>query len=183
MQWKDITVDQFSKIKKLDLKDMGDQIVAGEILLGINGDDMSWFDFCKELKKLDFLSDPIPEVIILPEYKINGRMYKTVPDLTKLSVGRYMDFTNLAPKGELEKVLAVFLVPEGEEYGDNLEQVYADIRTMNIVDAYAIFNFFRVQLKVCIKTIKDYSVKKLKKNKELQKAISDIMDYYSTFDL
>ena len=181
--WYDITVDQFQKLKGLDLKELDGQIEAAEILLGIKTDDMTWIDFCKELRKLEFLNKEIPKTIIRDSYVLNGRKYITKANLQDLTVSRYMDFVNIAPKGELEKILAVFLIPEGKEYGQDLEQVYEDIRTMSIVEAYGIFNFFRLQFIVCIKTMKDFSVKALRGNKELQGLVLELMESYSMSDL
>lgn len=183
MDWKDITLEQFQKINKLDLKEMDGQIEAANILLGINSDDMTWTNFCKELRKLEFLNKEIPKVIIRNSYTLNGRKYITKANLQELTVSRYMDFTNLAPKGELEKILAVVLIPEGKEYGEDLDQVYKDILTMSIVDVYAVFNFFKVQFIVCTKTMKDFSVKALKGNPELQNLVSEAMELCSMSDL
>ena len=176
MDWKDITLDQFQKIRKLDLNEMDGQIEAANILLGINSDDMTWVEFCKELKKLEFLNKEIPKVIIRNSYELNGRKYITKANLQELTVSRYMDFTNLAPKGELEKILAVVLIPEGKEYGEDLDQVYSDILTMNIVDVYAVFNFFKMQFIVCMKTMADFSVKALKRDRKLQRLVSELME-------
>jgi len=183
MDWKDITLDQFNKVKGLDLKELDGQIEAAQVLLGINADDMTWMEFCKELKKLDFMKEEIPRVIIRKSYELNGRKYITKANLQELSVSRYMDFTNLAPTGQLEKILAVVLIPEGKEYGDDLEQVYQDILTMNIVDVYAVFNFFKMQFIVCTKTMKDFSVRALRRNKKLQRVVSEAMESCSMLDL
>ena len=183
MDWKDITLGQFQRIKGLDLKELDGQISAAEIILGINADDLTWKDFSKECVKLNFLDKPIPEVIIRKTYTLNGRKYECCPNLNELSVARYMDFTNLAPTGELEKILAVVLIPEGKSYGDDLEQVYEDILTMSIVDAYAVFNFFKLEFKTSLKTLADYSVKAVRKDRKLQKVVSAVMDSYSMLDL
>lgn len=183
MDWNDITLDQFQKIRGLDLNEMEGQIEAANILLGINSDDMTWVEFCKELKKLEFLGKEIPKVIIRNSYTLNGRKYITKANLQELTVSRYMDFTNLAPKGELEKILAVVLIPEGKEYGEDLDQVYSDILTMNIVDVYAVFNFFKMQFIVCTKTMADFSVKALKKDPKLQKLVLEAMELCSMSDL
>lgn len=177
MDWKDITLDQFQKIRKLDLSELDGQIGAASIILGIDEDKTSWIEFCKELSNLEFLKNEIPRTIIRKSYVLNGRKYNTRAALNELTVARYMDFTTLAPKGELEKILAVVLIPDGEEYGDyDMEAVYKDILTMSVVDAYAVFNFFRVQFIVCIKTMKDFSVKLLKRDKGLQKVVGQALE-------
>ena len=181
--WYDITIDQFQKLKKLDLKDMADQIDAAEILLGINADDMTWSEFCVELKKLEFLNTEIPKTIIRKTYELNGRTYDCMYDLRGMTVARYMDYTNLIKTGDMVKILGVFLVPEGCEYGKyDLDRVYEDIGTMNVVEAYGIYNFFWLQFRVLLKAMKD-SLVKMVKDPELQDKVSAGMDYYSTLDL
>lgn len=182
--WYDITLGQYQRLNGLDFNDVGDLITAAEILLGINADDMLWKDFCMKLNELNFLTEPMPETIVRTSYKLNGRKYNCMYNLQEMSVARYMDFTNLVKNNDLVKILGVFLVPDGKEYGEyDIDQVYDDIRTMSVVEAYGIFNFFKVQFIVCIKTMKDYSVKMLKKDKRLQRVVSELMESYSMSDL
>ena len=187
MNWSDITLKQFKKLKGLDLKDLSDQITAAEILLNINADDMTWVEFSKKLKDLNFLEKEIPRTIIRKYYTLNGRKYNTSVNLQELSVARYMDFCNLAPTGDYEKILAVVLIPDGKEYGDyDLDQVYNDILDMNMVDVYSVFNFFKMQFIVCIKTMTDFSVKQLKGDRKLQAVVREVLDSmvsYSMLDL
>lgn len=181
--WYDVTVEQYQKMTELDMNDFDDQLEAASILLGINCDDMQWKDFCKELRRLDFLNDPIPKTIIRQSYTLNGRVYNCLPNLQELTVSRYMDFMNLSKEGDMVKILGVFLIPEGKEYGDyDMEQVYGDIKTMNIVEASGIYNFFLLEFRVCISTLQDYSVKALRKNPELRKLVLELMDSYSISD-
>ena len=185
LTWYNVTLDQYLKLKELDMNEFDDQIQGASILLGINSDDMSWVDFCKEFKRLEFLKDPIPETIVRPSYTLNGKKYDCLYNLQELSVNRYMDFMKLAPTNDLVKILAVFLVPEGKSYaeGYDLDEVYKDIRTMNVVEAWGIFNFFQLEFRVSIKALKGYLQKSLKdQSPELQKAVSDIMEYYSMLD-
>lgn len=183
MSWYDVTVDQFQRMKGLDMNDFDNQIEAASILLGINCDDMQWKDFCKELKKLEFLNEEMPKTIIRKSYTLNGRKYNCLPSLQELTVTRYMDFTTLTKEGDMVKILGVFLIPEGKEYGTyDLDEVYEDIRTMNIVEASGIYNFFLLEFRVCISTLQDYSVKVLKKNPELRNLVLEVMDSCSISD-
>lgn len=184
MTWNDVTLGQFKRLKGLNPNDVDDQIEAASILLDIKSDDMLWKDFCKELRKLEFMNQEMPKTIIRKSYMLNGRKYITRANLQDLTVSGYMDFVNLAPSGDLEKILAVVLIPEGQEYGKyDLDPVYQDILTMSVVDAYAIFNFFKVQFIVCIKTMEDFSVKALKGNRELQKVVLEAMESCFMLDL
>lgn len=185
MDWKDITLEQFQKIQKLNLNDIEDQITATEVILGINADDLTMQEYAKEVKKLDFMNREIPKTIIRFSYDLNGRHYTCKPRLDELTVSQYMDFTNLAPTKQLEKILGVFLIPEGKKYGEyDIEEVYKDILTMSVVDAYAVFHFFLMQLQTCTKALEGYSMKMLKgkKNRDIRKAISAVMESYSMSD-
>lgn len=182
MNWKDITLGQFSKLNGLDLNELSDQITAGEILLDIDAGNMTWNEFNKKLKELDFLKEPCPAVLVRDKYVIRGTKYDCLYKLNEMSVSRFMDFQNLTKTGDMIKILGCFLVPEGKEYGDDIEKVYEDLYYMSVVDAFAITNFFQLQFKVCCKTLKDYSVKALKSNPELARIISDSMDYFCTYD-
>lgn len=184
MSWYDVTLGQFQQLKKLDLSELDGQIEAASILLGINTDDMTWIEFCGELKKLDFLKDPIPKTIVRKSYVLNGKKYDCFSDLQNMTVSRYMDWSKLAPTMDYAKILCIFLVPEGKEYGSyDLKEVEEDIKSMNVVEAYGIFNFFKLQFIVCIKTMKDYSVKMLKDQPQLKKVVSDLMESYCMLDL
>lgn len=184
MTWQDVTLGKFQDLRGLDLKDLEGQIEAARILLGVNVDDMTWAEFCKELNKLKFLEDQIPEVIIRKSYELNGRRYVTKANLQEFTVARYMDFVNQSKTGKWERILSTVLIPEGKEYGEyDMDQVYLDILSMSIVDAYAVFNFFRVQFIVCTKTMKDFSVRALKRNPELRNLVSEVMEFYSTSGL
>lgn len=185
MSWEDVTLGKFQDLKGLDLTDLDGQIEAARILLGVEVDDMTWAEFCKELNRLKFLDSQIPEVIIRNAYVLNGRRYSTQAGLMDFTVARYMDFVNQSKTGKWERILSVVLVPEGKEYGSgyDMEEVYQDILSMSIVDAYAVFNFFRVQFIVCIKTMKDFSVRALRRNPELRDLVSEAMECFYTSGL
>jgi hypothetical protein len=179
-----VTLDQYQKLQNIDTSELEGQIEAATILLGVNTDDMTWVEFCKELNKLDFLTEPIPKTIVRNSYMLNGRKYNCFVNLQDLTVSRYMDFENLSKTKDLVKILAVFLIPDGKEYGTyDLNEVYEDIKTMNIVEASGIFNFFPLEFRICIEVLKDYSIKELKKNPELQNLVSEAMELCSMSDL
>ena len=177
MTWWDVTLGKFQDLKGLDLKELDGQIEAARILLGMEVDDLPWGEFCKELNRLKFLEEEVPKSIIRESYVLNGRRYVTKANLQEFTVARYMDFVNQGRTGKWERILSVVLVPEGKEYGEyDMDRVYTDILSMSIVDAYAVFNFFRVQFIVCIKTMKDFSVRALKRNPELRSLVEEALD-------
>lgn len=184
LSWYDVTIDQYQKLQGLKPEELDDQIEAATILLGVDTDDMTWADFCKELNRLEFLTQPIPKTIIRNSYVLNGRKYNCMANLQELTVVRYMDYMNLVKTNDMAKILSVFLIPDGKEYGDyDLDQVYSDILTMNVVEAYGITNFFLLQFRLCIGTMKDFSVKSLRKNPLLRDLVSGAMESCCMLDL
>lgn len=184
LTWYDVTLEQYQKLEGLDLNDLDGQIEAATILLGVDTDDMTWPEFCKELKKLDFLNEPMPKTIIRKSYVLNGRKYDCFANLQELTVSRYMDYMNLSKTKDMVKTLAVFLIPEGKEYGDyDMDQVYDDIKTMSIVEASGIFSFFFLEFRVCIGVLKDFSVKALRRDRKLQALVSELMESCCMLDL
>lgn len=177
MTWWDVTLGKFQDLKGLDLKELDGQIEAARILLGMEVDDLPWGEFCKELNRLKFLEEEVPKSIIRESYVLNGRRYVTKANLQEFTVARYMDFVNQSRTGKWERILSVVLVPEGKEYGEyDMDRVYTDILSMSIVDAYAVFNFFRVQFIVCTKTMKDFSVRALRRNPELRSLVEEALE-------
>lgn len=176
MEWKDITLNQYKKVVGLNPNDIEDNITATEVILGINADDMTFGQFANVTRKLDFLKEPMPKVIIRKSYTLNGRLYDCNPSLNELTVSQYIDFSNFSKSGldEIEKVLAVVIIPSGQKYGEyDMEQVYSDILTMSIVDVFAVLNFFIMQFKLCTKALEDFLIKNLRgrKNKPVREAI------------
>lgn len=187
MDWYDITLGQFIGLKGLDLNDISDQITATEILLGIDADEFTIKEYAALASKLEFMNTPMPKVIIRSRYELNGTTYRCDSRLDTLSVSQYMDFTNLAKTNDIVKILGVFLVPDGCKYGDyDIEKVYDDIKTMSVVDAYAIFNFFLLEFNSSIKVIQDCSMKMMKKGmtknqiEDIRKAL-ELVDMESYF--
>lgn len=175
MSWDDITVRQYNQIKNLDLTQIEDQITAAEILLNIKADDMTWVEFGKELRKLDFLSKPMPKTIIRFSYTLNGRKYVCNPNPVEMSVSQFMDYSEAVKTGCIEKILAVFLIPEGKEYADyDINQVYEDILDMSVQQAEGLLGFFPIVARVLSRTLADYSIKMLKKGKVNPEVINTI---------
>lgn len=190
MSWNDITLGQYNRIKDLDLTQIDNQITAAEILLGINADNLTWVEFGEKLKTLDFLSKPMPQTIIRFAYELNGHKYVCRPRVDELSVSQFMDFTSLSKTGEINKILGVFLIPEGKEYGDyDIEAVWKDILSMSVVDAMGVFNFFQLEFQACVRTLADFSIKMMRKGmkkedlKLIKEAVESVsMDFCSISD-
>ena len=184
--WYDITIGKFNLIKDLDLTDIEGQIRMIEVITGEDLDNLPLTQLRGLTEQISFLSESIPETLVKSHYDLNDHAYDCRTNIAEMSVSQYMDFTNLSKENDLIKILGVFLIPEGKSYGEyDIEQVYKDIECMSIVDAYAVFNFFKVQFVACYKTMEDFldtQMKKGKMSKEFRRTVLDIMDSYCTLD-
>ena len=66
----------------------------------------------------------------------------------------------------MAKTLSVFFIPKGFEYNEGYEinEVIEDIENnVDIVTASSVASFFELQSQTCIKALKDYSLKVMKK--------------------
>ena len=80
MTWYDVTYKQFKQLEPLLALDNDMDRLTGvaELLLGDEVTDLPLQDFVKEVKKLDFLKEPIPEKNPPKKLEVNGKKYKTV---------------------------------------------------------------------------------------------------------
>ena len=195
--WDEITISEFLQL--IQLQEVNDdfqltrEVEIMKILTGDpNIDDLSLPEFKQLMNKVTFMNQPIPETIY-PSKSYNTPKFKYIikPDLTKLTTAQYVDYTNYVKKSEgledLAKILSVFFIPKGFEYGEgyDMDEVIEDIENnVDIVTASSVANFFALQSQTCIKALKDYSIRMMKKamkkqkdpikKEELKKKISEV---------
>ena len=180
--WDEITISEFLQL--IQLQDVNDdfqlarEVEIMKILTGDpNIDDLSLPEFKQLMNKVTFMNQPIPETIYPPKsYNTPKFKYIIKPDLTKLTTAQYVDYTNYVKKSEgledLAKILSVFFIPKGFEYGEgyDMDEVIEDIENnVDIVTASSVASFFELQSQTCIKALKDYSIRTMKKAMKKQK--------------
>ena len=102
--------------------------------------------------------------------RINWHKYKFITDISKLTTAQYIDFQNWQKDNgvikNLEYVLSCFIIPKGKKYGEyDIDEVIADIRQMNVIDALQ-YAFFLLMQYICLtRTILNYSISQIERNK------------------
>lgn len=180
--WNEITIFEFLQLIQLqDVKDDFQLAREVEIMKIISGDpnidELPLLDFKQLMNKVTFVNHPIPETLYPPKsYTTPMFKYIIKPDMTKLSTAQYIDYTNYVKKSEgledLSKILSVFFIPKGFEYGEgyDIDEVIEDIENnVDIVTASSVAGFFVLQSQTCIKALKDYSIRMMKKAMKKQK--------------
>lgn len=183
MNWKDLKLKTFKQLEQAIKVEEQEPILKNALvvqaLFGINTDNLTISELGKYIKELEFLNQPCPKVLTKTKYTINGNNYNVKLDLSKLTVTQYMDYQELVKTQDYAKILTVFMIPEGHNYNDgyDIKKVEKDINDMSIIDVLAIYNFFTIAFLQCTKTLKDYSLKLMKKGK-MNKALVDQISAY-----
>jgi hypothetical protein len=126
---------------------------------------------------MDLLKSEPKKTKVKDKYKLNGTTYRLHKDFGTLTTSQFIDFQNYLKDGfelqEYNKILSVFLIPEGEIYNNgnyDIKQLQADIDNyLSIVDALTIADFFLRISKVFVVYFQRYlhhTMKKMKKEKK-----------------
>lgn len=176
--WKDINVDTFQKISKINTNatDGVDMLDSNVKLLSIlcecSEDDIERLgvkEFTKLLRQISFLSS-MPKVKVKDKYKINGHKYELYLTLQKMNVSQYIDFQNYYKEGNIVDILSVFLIPKGKKYGEyDIDEVKDDIRKMSVVDGYSICFFFTLLFQALTEGIGTYWERQIMKIQKQEK--------------
>jgi hypothetical protein len=124
---------------------------------------------------------------------INGTEYVLKADITEISTGQYLDFTNYSKEDPIDqtRILSVFLIPKDKEYanGYDIEKTIYDMGFINIQDFLAINFYLRLQSVALYQILIDYSKQEMKRLKTNQKTellrqmeiLSRSMELFLTF--
>lgn len=167
MNWYDVTLFQFTKLQELvKIEDEDERMISiAELILGNDVSDLPLSEFAKELKKLKFLNEPIPEVKLPKKIELNGRKYYVDCLLGNISTSQYVDFNNHSKTNDMSKMLSVFFIPEGHKYNDGYDmlEVFNDMNDLPIPVVQSASFFFGRQYSTFMKIFRRYSIKQIKK--------------------
>lgn len=153
--WDNITIEKYYKIKDILDDEVDDDITKNVKLVAvITGKDeqevwsMDMAEAGDYISKLTFLNKfELPKnpnmKIKLPNYDL-----VVIKDLTKINVAQYVDFQNFVKmpmKEGMEKILSIFLIPEGCKYNDGYDiiDVQKEIReNLSFRVAEGLLSFF-----------------------------------------
>lgn len=184
-KWDDISVELFDKIKevlnKKGVEDIDKNISIVSILSEKDEDEISNLpitEFSKLVEQTAFLNE-MPKVEIRDKYIINGKKYNVFMNLKKMTTAQYIDFQTLQKNynKNLKYLLAVFLIPDGKEYGDyDIDEVADELyRHLSIADAESIMFFFVMSYRALMQGMLTYSISQMKK--EMRKTKNKILKF------
>lgn len=165
--WDNITLEKFYKIQ--DILEVQDDYTNFNLIDTIYGVDSVNMDIT-ELSKypISFLNEPINEknVKLKDKYEINGRVYVSNVNLTQVKTNQFIDFNNYVTNNirEFEKMLSVFMIPEGHTYNDgyNIKEVQEDLLQLDIVTVQSLCFFFTTQFQLFVQISQIYLAEELK---------------------
>lgn len=178
MKWSDISLKKFYEIQ--DILSVEDDYTILNLIDCVYGVDCQSMPINK-LKDFDilFIKEPIPEVKLKNKYTINGSVYNSNYNLTKVTVAQFIDYQNYIKNKPVkyEDILSIFFIPENcDTYNTNydIEKVKSDLLELPIDVVHSICFFFSRQLRIFFK-IFQFSlikqVKKIEKNKQKKKQL------------
>lgn len=186
MNWNDITLRQYYEIQ--DIISVQDDYTALNLIDCIYKVDSQSLPI-HQLKgfNLSFLSNPIPEVKLQKQYTLNGTVYNSNCDITRVTVAQFIDYQNYCKeKPQLNKLLSVFFLPEGfKDYntGYDIIKVQDDLLELPITVANSIAFFFGRQFRIFFWLFRRCLIKEVKKMKIQKKEKKELIRSIRNLDL
>ena len=179
--WSEISLEVMDKIAEIsNNKNYTDEQRETEFIKLLTGlsdtdiDNMNIVDYQKILASLKFLNQPISKVLPSSSIILNGKTYNVLLYPSRMTAAQFLDYKTIMSsdmKHKTARLIACFVVPEGSEYADesyNHDDVVNDIyKYMSIEYAYGLTFFFESQYKAFATGILAYSIREIKKDKEL----------------
>ena len=166
MKWSDISLKKFYEIQ--DILSVEDDYTILNLIDCVYGVDCQSMPINK-LKDFDilFIKEPIPEVKLKNKYTINGTVYNSNYNLTKVTVSQFIDYQNYIKNKPVkyEDILSIFFIPEKcDTYNTNydIEKVKSDLLELPIDVVHSICFFFSRQFKESMRIFQSYLTKEMK---------------------
>lgn len=129
--------------------------------------------------KLKFLSTPVPQRMPEDTVTLNSTTYIVDKFVKDITAQQYLDYKVRGTDKSVSKaqltagLISCFLHPKGSAYNDgtyDIDKVIDDIMNfMTVPEVTALSTFFMIQYKALSKALIQYSVRMVKKSKEIQK--------------
>lgn len=192
--WDDITLKTFYEILDISNDSTIDiytreckiiSAVTGESLFTIQHLDLQSYTVLSS--KLKFLSTPVPQRMPEDTVTLNSTTYIVDKFVKDITAQQYLDYKvrgtenasknaskNAVSKAQLTAgLISCFLHPKGSAYNDgtyDVDKVIDDIMNfMTVPEVTALSTFFMIQYKALSKALIQYSVRMIKKSREIPK--------------
>ena len=158
--WSNITLKDYYEIQNIiSVQDDYTTFNLLDFLYNIDSSNMTLREISEYKNSLSFLDSidvAYKNIQLEDKYVINGTTYVGFVDLTQVNVAQFIDYQNYLKETpvKFEKVLSVFIVPEGHTYNDgyDIKQVQRDLLELPFVVVQKISFFFLKQLQVFVQT-------------------------------
>ena len=174
--WTNITLKDWYAIQDiLSIEDEYTTFNLLDYLYDIDSSNMTLAEVSKYSGTLSFLNDleKYKDIQLEDKYTINGTTYTGFLDLTKVTVAQFIDYQNYIKETpvKFEKVLSVFIIPEGHTYNDgyDLHQAQQDMLELPFVVVQKVAFFLTKQLQTFISLFLCYLKGDMKKMKGIDK--------------
>lgn len=174
--WNNITLKDWYEIQNiLSVEDEYTTFNLLDYLYGIDSSNMPVVELSKYTNALSFLdnTEAYKTIQLEDKYTINGTTYTGFLDLTKVTVAQFIDYQNYIKETPIkfEKVLSVFIIPEGHIYNDgyDLQQAQQDMLELPFVVVQKVAFFLGKQLQTFVSLFLCYLKMEMKKMKGIDK--------------
>lgn len=184
--WDDITLKTFYDILDISNDSTIDiytreckiiSAVTGESLFTIQHLDLQSYTVLSS--KLKFLSTPVPQRMPEDTVTLNSTTYIVDKFVKDITAQQYLDYKVRGNDKSVSKaqltagLISCFLHPKGSAYNDgtyDIDKVIDDIMNfMTVPEVTALSTFFMIQYKALSKALVQYSIRLIKKSKEIPK--------------
>ena len=170
--WNDITFGEFVQLQQIIQSNIDESYMMSNIVSVLTSRTLQEIEnlplsYYKTLtSQLDFLNEKPQRNERKDTYTINGTEYVLKADITEITTGQYLDFTNYTKEDPIDqtRILSCFLIPKGKEYldGYNIEKVFMDMNDLPLQDSLSIFFYLRLQSVALYRILIDYSKQEMK---------------------
>lgn len=174
--WNNITLKDWYEIQNiLSVEDEYTTFNLLDYLYGIDSTNMPLVEVYKYTNALSFLNntEAYKTIQLEDKYTINGTTYVGFTDITKISVGQFIDYKNYTKENPIkyEDVLSVFIIPEGHNYNDGYDmgKVKEDMLELPFIVCQKCAFFLLKQLETFAQIFLFYSMKEIEKMKGIDK--------------
>lgn len=184
--WDDVTLKTFYDILDISNDSTIDiytreckiiSAVTGESLFTIQHLDLQSYTALSS--KLKFLSTPVPQRMPEDTVTLNSTTYIVDKFVKDITAQQYLDYKVRGNDKSVSKaqltagLISCFLHPKGSAYNDgtyDIDKVIDDIMNfMTVPEVTALSTFFMIQYKALSKALVQYSIRMIKKSKEIPK--------------
>lgn len=151
-KWEDISLEMFMEINKIGASDDDEDtknLKVAALLSNKTLDEIESMPISKTIELISqthFLFSPAPRVKPNKDLNLNGREYRRMGKTEEMTTAQFIEFQSVAKNlnDMLVEFISIFIIPKGHKYGDgyDIEQVYNDVKTMPVVEALGLADFF-----------------------------------------